>query len=96
MASNRFSIKPRFLFILIILLAILFTPVYMHLNSKKAELQAELAEAQAKHDALRAQVQELNDKINHLKTDQGIEQYARAAGMIMPGEISYVAGNGSN
>ena len=35
----------------------------------------------------------LEDELAFIKTDKGLELYARAEGMCMPGEVRYTAGS---
>ncbi len=85
-------VKPRFWIILMLLFLIVFTPLFFILDSHSERLtqtQAELTRAQSE---LYARESELKLSLDYVRSAKGIEQLARAQGMVMDGEIQYIAG----
>ncbi|MBQ3079222.1 MAG: septum formation initiator family protein [Clostridia bacterium] len=90
--SNKISVRPRFWLILMMLILVLSMPLYIKLHNQQKKLNDAYAEQVAYRDQLKEQVLDLQKDISYLKSEEGIERYARAAGMVMPGEIQFVAG----
>lgn len=89
---SRIRVKPRFWVFLMALFLIVFTPLYIILDSHSHRLAETYAQLSATRDQLKAQADGLRADLMYLKSERGVEQYARAHGMIMPGEVQYVAG----
>ena len=85
-------IKPRFCLILIAVMLIIFSVSFgfafrdLHVGREK------LAQAEAAHAELEAELQQLRDTLAFTETDEYIERVARdELGLMMPGEIRYMA-----
>ena len=87
MAQRSITVKPRFWLILMALFLAVFLPLYRILDNHYAALIETRNELIAVRDASLLRVEELNRKIDYVTSDAGIEQQARALGMVMEGEI---------
>ncbi len=93
--KKTYRVKPRFWVLLLLAFLAVFTPLYMILNNRSAQLKAQEAELLAQKQALSERVFSLKSDLEYARSDAGIEQYARAEGMIMPGEIKYTTSSGA-
>jgi len=91
--AKRFLIKPRLFLIIFACLALACLLIHAELEGDRKIYQEQLDANIAQRDQLKQQVMDMQAELEYLKTEQGIEQYARAAGMVMPGEIQFVAGS---
>lgn len=82
-------------FLLILFMAI-FIPLYHMLNNRSNQVKEQVAELLAQKQALSERVLSLKSDLEYARSDAGIEQYARAEGMIMPGEIKYTTASGAD
>lgn len=90
----RLRIQPRFWLIVIALMLITFSVSFGFAQHSLSEGRLELAEATARRDALRDEVQSLKTTLEFSQTDDYIIRVARdELGMIMPGEIRYISAN---
>lgn len=96
MAAQKYTVKPRLLVSLMVLFVIIFSALYFVLDAEARVKQTQLEMLQTEKESYRKKLRSLQADIDYVQEDQGIEQYARAKGMIMPGEIQYVAGEGAN
>lgn len=87
--GKRISVRPRFWVFLIAVFLLVFIPLYMILGSRCNELKNTEARLIAEKESLDARVTELKADLDFARSIAGIERYARAQGMIMPGEIKY-------
>lgn len=94
--KNTMRVKPRFWIILFLAFMLVFTPLYIISNRRSAQLKAQEAELFAQKQALSERVLSLKSDLEYARSDAGIEQYARAEGMIMPGEIKYTTASGTD
>ncbi len=76
-------------FIILALIAVAFFAIDAVISSANKSTRAEIAKVAAENDALEAELRDLQDELAFIKTDEGIELYARAQGMCKPGEIHY-------
>lgn len=96
MSRGPIIVHPRFWLLLMALFLIVFTPLYLILDQEGARLVEKRQALIEQRDELSQELQQLQSDLNYIRTEQGIEQYAREAGMIMPGEIRYGAGQSPN
>lgn len=94
--KNTLRLTPRFWLLLFLTFIIVFTPLYIISNRRSAQLKAQEAELLAQKQALSERVLSLKSDLEYARSDAGIEQYARAEGMIMPGEIKYSTASGTD
>ncbi|MBQ2434176.1 MAG: hypothetical protein IIW08_07915 [Clostridia bacterium] len=95
MAAQKYIVKPQLLVFLMVLFIIIFSALYFVLDNEAQLKQNQLELLQTEKEMYREQLRDLQDNIEYVQKPQGIEQYARAKGMIMPGETQYVAGEGA-
>lgn len=95
MAAQKYTVKPQLLISLMVLFVVIFSALYFVLDTEAKGKQEQLEVLLAEKEAYREQLRELQKEIDYVQHPQGIEQYARAKGMIMPGEIQFVAGEGA-
>ena len=95
-AQQRYTVNPKLLVSLMVLFVIIFSSLYFVLDSEAKANQAQLALLQAEKDKYAEELRRLKSEIEYVQSAQGIEQYARAKGMVMPGEVQFVAGKGSD
>lgn len=89
----RRRVKPRFWVFMIAITLVVFCASFAVLQSRYAQGQRRLAQAQTERDALQLQVNDLNDKLAFAQTDDYVIRTARdELGMILPGEVRYVNG----
>lgn len=89
----RRRVKPRFWVFMIAITLVVFCASFAVLQSRYAQGQRRLAQAQAERDTLQLQVNDLNDKLAFAQTDDYVIRTARdELGMILPGEVRYVNG----
>lgn len=96
MAAQRYTVKPKLLMSLMVLFIIIFSALYFVLDFEAEANQAQLEILQKEKDGYAEKLRNLKSEIEYVQKPQGIEQYARSKGMIMPGEVQYVAGEGTN
>ncbi len=90
--QKSIRVKPRFWIILMLLFLIVFTPLFIILDSHSERLSQTQAEYAKIQSELYARESELKQRIDYVRTAQGIEEFARSYGMVMDGEIQYIAG----
>ncbi len=95
MAAQKYTVRPQLLVSLMVIFVIIFSALYFVLDAEAKVKEAQLEALQAEKEAYREQLRNLQSDIDYVQSPQGIEQYARAKGMIMPGETQYVAGEGA-
>lgn len=95
MAGQKYTVRPQLLISLMVLFLIIFSALFFVLNEEAKVKQASLEKLQAEREMYSQQLRILREEIEYVQKPQGIEQYARAKGMIMPGETQYVAGEGA-
>ena len=95
-AQQKYTVNPRLLVFLMVLFVIIFSSLYFVLDSEAKANQAQLDMLKQEKEAYGKELRRLQSEIEYAQSLQGIEQYARAKGMIMPGEVQFVAGEGSN
>lgn len=95
MAAQKYTVRPQLLVSLMVLFIIIFSALYFVLDEEAKVKQSQLEMLQAEKEVYREQLRDLQEEIDYVQKPQGIEQYARAKGMIMPGETQYVAGEGA-
>lgn len=91
MTQGSITLKPRFWYILLTVFAIVFVLLYSIFDASYQKKKEEEQLLIAKRDQLNQEVHELRNEIEFVHSDAGIERYARAIGMIKPGEIKYNA-----
>lgn len=91
---KTYTVKPRFWLILMATFLAVFTPLYVILDARSDDMQRAQEALIARRDALSAQMYSLSEQLDYVRSDRGIEQLARANGMIMPGETQYIAVEG--
>lgn len=94
--KNTLNATPRFWVVLFIAFVLVFTPLYLISNNRSNQLKAQEAELLAQKQELSERVLSLKSDLEYARSDAGIEQYARAEGMIMPGEIKYTTSSGTD
>ena len=94
--KNTLNATPRFWVVLFIAFVLVFAPLYLISNNRGYQLKAQEAELLAQKQALSERVLSLKSDLEYARSDAGIEQYARAEGMIMPGEIKYTTSSGAD
>ena len=72
-----------------LLIAVMFFVANLIISNVSKSTRAEIASVNEQNAELEAQLQDLYDELAFIKTDEGIELYARANGMCMPGEVHY-------
>lgn len=95
-AQQRITINPRLLLSLMVLFVVIFSALYFVLDSEAKANQAQLEILKAEKEAYGAELRRLKSEIDYVEEGEGLEKYARAKGMIMPGEVQYVAGESSD
>lgn len=95
-AYDKCTVNPKVLVSLMVVFVIIFSALYFVLDSEAKANQAQLALLQAEKDGYAEELRRLKSEIEYVQSPQGIEQYARAKGMIMPGEVQFVAGEGTD
>lgn len=85
----KISVRPRFWILLIVVFLTVFIPLYCILGNRLNDLEKTEARLMAEKASLDAQVTQLKADLDFARSEAGIERYARAQGMIMPGEIKY-------
>ncbi len=94
--QKTFDVKTRFWVFLLVLFMLVFVPLYLILNNRSTQLEVQAAELLAQKQVLSERVLSLKSDLEYARSDAGIEQYARAEGMIMPGEIKYTTASGAD
>ena len=94
--KNTLNATPRFWVVLFIAFVLVFAPLYLISNNRSNQLKAQEAELLAQKQELSERVLSLKSDLEYARSDAGIEQYARAEGMIMPGEIKYTTSSGTD
>ena len=79
----------------LVMLSILAMFLIAHavIGSVTDSTRAEISRIAAENAALENELMALEDELAFIKTDKGLELYARAEGMCMPGEVRYTAGS---
>lgn len=95
MAAQRYTVKPKLLVSLMVVFVLIFSALYFVLDAEAKVKQAQLEALQMEKAAYREELRALQNEIEYVQSPQGIEQYARAKGMIMPDEVQFVAGEGA-
>ena len=95
MKRKPFHLNSTTYIILIVAIVVLFFIADHIISSKNSRTRAEIARVSAENAELESELRDLQDELAFIKTDEGIELYARAQGMCKPGEIHYTV-NGSN
>ena len=72
-----------------IFIAVLFFIANAIISSAGKNTRKEIVRVAQQNYELELQLHELEDELAFIKTDEGIELYARAQGMSMPGETLY-------
>ena len=72
-------------------IVILFVAADSIISSKSERVRSEINEIIEQNSLLEAELRDLQDELAFIKTDEGIELYARASGMSMPGEVHYTS-----
>lgn len=93
--KKGFTVKPRFWVLLFLAFLLVFTPLYLILDNRSFQLKAQEEALLAQKQALSERVLSLKSDLDYARSDAGIEQYARAEGMILPGEIKYTTSSGA-
>ena len=78
---------------IIVFIAVVFVVGLTVIDSITDETRAEIRNVQDQNTALENDLKDLQDELAFIKTDKGIELYARAQGMCMPGEVRYTVGS---
>ena len=94
--QQKYTVNPKLLVSLMVLFVIIFSALFVVLDTEAKANQAQLEQLQAEKEAYGEELRRLKSEIDYVQSAQGIEQYARAKGMIMPGEVQFVAGEGAN
>lgn len=83
--------KPTFAAYLCIFVAIvaIFSILEHGLNRKTSAAEAEYAALKARNEELQQEYLELQEELNFVRSEEGIELYARAHGMQKAGETRY-------
>jgi len=89
MRERKIIVQPRFWLFLMIVFLLVFTPLYLMLDAEGQKLADRRAELTEQRESLNNELKELQSDLNYVRSEQGIEQYAREAGMVMPGEVRY-------
>ena len=90
--SKKQQLNTRGYISIVIIVAAVFVVGLCIINSITSNTKSEIEDVQAANYELENQLKELQDELAFIKTDKGIELYARAQGMCMPGEVRYTAG----
>ena len=72
-----------------LIIAVLFFVANAIISSSAKQTRAEISRVTAENFELEAQLHELEDELNYINTLEGLETYAHAYGMSMPGEVHY-------
>lgn len=94
--QQKYTVNPKLLVSLMVLFVVIFSALYFVLDSEAKANQAQLEMLKQEKEAYGEELRRLQSEIEYAQSPQGIEQYARAKGMIMPGEVQFVAGEGNN
>ena len=80
-------------FALLIAVLAVFGGIFAMLESERKATEIEIAQAKQQTAALSQEYSDLQEELDFIKSDEGLELYARAYGMQMPDEIRYVPSN---
>ena len=72
-----------------VVVIVLFAVWECIISSKSKSAEKEIARVARENAALEQQLHDLQDELAFIRTDEGLELYARAQGMSMPGEVHY-------
>lgn len=89
MTQRSITVKPRFWVILLVVFLMVFMPLYRILDNRYQALVEKGAELVRVRDEYAQRVEDLKRELDYVRSDAGIERYARALGMIKDGEIKY-------
>ena len=91
----RRRMTPKFWMFMIVVTALVFSLSYAVMQHRYAQGELQLRQIRAYRDQLTLDVQDLNDQLAYVQTDDFIMRAARdELSMILPGEVRYV--NGAN
>ena len=85
--KSQFRNKPLLYATLAVI--VLFVVANIIITSTGKNTRREIQQISEQNALLEAQLRSLEDELAFIKTDEGIELYARAQGMSMPGETHY-------
>lgn len=89
MSRRPIIVHPRFWLLLTCLFLLVFMPLFLILNQEGKRLEERKQLLTEQFNVRNAEFYQLQRDLQYIHSDQGIEQYAREIGMIMPGEIRY-------
>ena len=85
------KIKPRFCVFLIAVMLMVFSVSFAVTCRDLRAGRERLAQLQAEHTAMQAELQQLREELAFTETDEYVERVARdELGLMMPGEIRYM------
>ena len=92
-SKNRFVrfIAKNKIHAAVFIIFVAFIALQIVISSSRASYQKNYELTQAQNRALEAEYYSLQRELEFVKSDKGIELYARAQGMQMPGETRYKA-----
>ncbi|MBR4235987.1 MAG: septum formation initiator family protein [Clostridia bacterium] len=92
-SKNRFVrfISKNKIHAAVFVIFVAFIALQIAISSSRASYQKNYELTQAQNRALEAEYYSLQRELEFVKSDKGIELYARAQGMQMPGETRYKA-----
>ena len=85
--KSQFKNKPLLYATLAVI--VLFVVANIIITNTGKNTRREIQQISEQNALLEAQLRSLEDELAFIKTDEGIELYARAQGMSMPGETHY-------
>lgn len=89
MKLKKSQLKNRYLFYAALIVIVLFVVGNIIITGTGKNTRREIQLVAQQNAQLEAQLRALEDELAFIKTDEGIELYARAQGMSMPGETHY-------
>ena len=91
--SVKFHLRKGVYWALIIAIGVIFFSLEGYMSAQKKQVMARIEEVNQENVRLTEELQALESELAFVKTDEGIELYARAMGMRKPGETRYSAVN---
>ena len=89
MRRKKLHFKNSTYVIFTFIIAVLFFIANAIISSAGNNTRKEIIRVTQENYALELKLHDLEDELAFIKTDEGIELYARAQGMSMPGETHY-------
>ncbi len=89
MRLKKLQSKNGILCISALCVVVVFVVANLIISSAGKNTHREIQRVAQENALLEMQLRELEDELAFIKTDEGIELYARAQGMSMPGETHY-------